>query len=165
MSTILIHPTADREPTGMDAEVLFGHTHHPDGKVKVRPLTIAGVEYLTNGALVIRRDRVRGLDPSWMWLARPVTHHLEFLAAALNDTVTTAIPVQHFHVDVLCALHTCNARIAVLSRTHQFNLHAVLHDGEPVGLAVPIPDHLMAARIGAIPGHLNPGTPTPTTGR
>ncbi|MFD7161353.1 hypothetical protein ACFV9C_42675 [Kribbella sp. NPDC059898] len=159
MSVILMHPTASGGRPTMDAEVLFGHSHHPHRRTKVRQLTIDGVEYFTNGPLVIRGDRLHGLDPSWTWMKRPVTIGLKFLADALNDEVTAAIPVQRFHADVICALEQCNARIAVLAGTHSGNLHAVLHDGAPVGLAVPIPDHLMASRIGVIPGHWNPSDP------
>jgi hypothetical protein len=160
MITILIHPAADRQGPGMDAEVLFGHTHHPENKIKVRPLTINGIEYLTNGPLVIRRDRLHGVDRRWTRLARPVVHGLQFLADALDDTLTTAIPIQRFHVDVLCALQQCDAGIAVLSQTHAFNLHAVVHAGERVGLAVPIPDHLMASTLGAVPGYSTPQSPS-----
>jgi len=148
-----MHPTAHRatDPT-LNAQVLFGHTHHPDARIEVRPLVVDGIEYLTNRLLVIRRDRLHSLDSDWMRLGPEVTHGLQYLADALKDTPVRTLPAHRFDPHTVCALQLCGAGIAVLSSQHTSNLHAVVHAGVPIGLAVPTPDTHSAAPLGVIPG-------------
>lgn len=147
-----MHPTARATTPTLNAQVLFGHTHYPDARIEVRPLVVDGVEYLTNRLLVIRRDFLHGLEGGWMRLGSEVTHGLQYLADALKDTPAGTLPVHRFDPHTVCALQQCGAGIAVLGSQHAFNLHAVVHAGVPIGLAVPLPETHSAAPLGVIPG-------------
>lgn len=147
-----MHPTAYATSSTLNAEVLFGHTHYPEARIEVRPLVVDGIGYLTNRLLVIRRDRLHGLNNSWMRLGSEVTHGLQFLAEALRDTPARDAPAHRFDLHTVCALAQCGAGIAPLRSQHAFNLHAVVHTGVPIGLAVPLPETHSAAPLGVIPG-------------
>ncbi|MFD7161669.1 hypothetical protein ACFV9C_44290 [Kribbella sp. NPDC059898] len=149
---VLTFPTSRPEPRRVDAAEVFGHRVRPGHRGWLWTLELDGVEYLTDRLVVIRTDRLDGLDGQRFdalgFGPTDAARLLEALAAPLAGVPATT----RFEVDIIAALYAVGAGILPLAGDRVPDLHAVVYGGERIGIVTPLPRFRADYALGAIPG-------------
>ncbi|MFD7161706.1 hypothetical protein ACFV9C_44475 [Kribbella sp. NPDC059898] len=149
---VLAFPAPRPQPRGIDAAEVFGHRVRPGHRGWLWTVEVDGIEYLTDRLVVIRTDRLDGLDgerfDALEFAPKNAARLLEALAAPLAGVPATT----RFEVDVIAALYAVGAGILPLAGDRVPDLHAVIYGGERIGLVTPLPSFRADYALGAIPG-------------
>jgi hypothetical protein len=154
LAQVLTHPAAHPAvDTAIDAELLFALYRPGRTQVDLCQITIDGVQYTTDRFVMIRTDRLTGLDNCW-WasIGQWTTRHLSAYAAALRSDPAPGTASLRFDPRLIFALYVSGAGILPLAGEHPRNPHAVVIGAERVGLAFPLIAASTEALFGSVPG-------------
>jgi hypothetical protein len=153
LAEVLRHPAPQPAPApAIDAELLFALYRPGQTRFDLFQITIDGVQYTTDLRVMIRTDRLSGLDSWWAEFGQWTTRRLPALAAALRDEVAPEPTTMRFDPRIVFALYVSGAGIRPLAGDHALNLHAVVIGTDRVGLVMPLRATRREALLGAVPG-------------
>jgi hypothetical protein len=143
----------------VDARKVFGWArtsrHH---LLDLWILDVDGTEYVSDRHVMIRRDRLTGINRLWARTIALTPRSAPILEAALHARLSSRPTKSVFDLRRIAALYLAGAGVQRL-QGHHSDLHAVMLGGDRVGLAVPLSKTDPARPLGVVPGL----PPAPTT--
>ncbi|MFD7161279.1 hypothetical protein ACFV9C_42305 [Kribbella sp. NPDC059898] len=140
----------------VDARKVFGWArtsqHH---RLDLWILDVDGTEYVSDRHVMIRRDRLTGINRLWACTVALTPRSAPALEAALHARLSSRPSGSVFALERITALYLVGAGVQRLQGKHS-DLHAVMHGADRIGLAVPLTKTDPARPFGVVPG-LPPG--------
>jgi hypothetical protein len=155
LAQVLRHPTAHpTRDTAIDAELLFALYRPAGAKIDLCQTVIDGVQYTTDRSVMIRTDRLSGLDDDCWWasIGQWTPGRLASYAAALRGDLAPTATKTRFDPRLIFTLYMSGAGIRALAGEHTRNAHAVVIGTERVGLAFPLTAASAESLLGCVPG-------------